>query len=351
MLDVNEFAVEDVTTIEPGPKDVVVRIGASGVCHSDVSVLNGDAGMPPPAVLGHEGAGTVEWVGPEVSRVKVGDRVIAALSPLCGVCWYCRRNETHLCKRGGAVTRGPRVTRAGGETLSCLAGLGTFANSMTVHEWSLVPVQTDLPFEQLALIGCGVTTGLGAVLNTAEAGPGDTVAIIGCGGVGMAAIQGAKIAGASRVIAIDPVAAKREAALVLGASDAVDPTAADPVAQVKDLTKGIGVDIAVDAVGASALIEQAIGMTRRGGKTVLVGAPRYDVEVSFRATAFILDDRALLGSYYGSTRALRDFPRYIELIESGRLDLSSMVSKRISLDEVGEALTSPAGDTIRHVIV
>ena len=351
MSGVDEFAVEDVSVLDPGPRDVVVEIGASGVCHSDVSVLNGDAGYPAPVVLGHEGAGTVTWVGNEVSRVAVGDRVIASLSPVCGTCWYCRRNETHLCSGAGRSMRVPRMERGDGTPLTGLAGLGTFAEAMTTSEWSLVPVRTDLPVEQLALLGCGVTTGLGAVLNTADPKPGDTVAVIGCGGVGMAAIQGARIAGAGRVIAIDPVAAKRDAARALGASDGIDPEAADPVEQVRELTRGRGVDIAIDAVGAPALIEQALAMTRRGGTTVLVGAPRYDATVTLVPMSLIMDNRSIRGSYYGSTRALRDFPRYIELIESGRLDVSSMVSHRIRLDDVGEALAAPVGDAIRHVVV
>jgi S-(hydroxymethyl)glutathione dehydrogenase/alcohol dehydrogenase len=167
----------------------------------------------------------------------------------------------------------------------------------------------------------------------------------------MAAIQGARIAGAGRVIAIDPVAAKREAARALGASDVVDPETADPVEQVRELTRGKGVDIAIDAVGAAVLIEQAAKMTRRGGTTVLVGAPRHDATVTISPMSLIMDNRSIRGSYYGSTRALRDFPRYIELIESGRLDVSSMVSRRISLGEVGDALRAPAGDAIRHVVV
>jgi S-(hydroxymethyl)glutathione dehydrogenase/alcohol dehydrogenase len=351
MSGVDEFAVEDVTVLDPGPRDVVVEIGASGVCHSDVSVLTGDAGLPPPVVLGHEGAGTVTWAGAEVTRVQVGDRVIASLSPVCGTCWYCRRNETHLCSGAGRAMRVPRMERNDGTPLTGLAGLGTFAEAMTTSQWSVVPVQTDLPFDQLALLGCGVSTGLGAVLNSADPKPGDTFAVIGCGGVGMAAIQGARIAGASRIIAIDPIAAKREAALALGASDAIDPGAADPVEQVRALTSRRGVDVAIDAVGAPALIEQAAGMTRRGGTTVLVGAPRYDATVTISPMSLIMENRSIRGSYYGSTRALRDFPRYVELIESGRLDVSSMVSRRISLEEVGDALHASAGDAIRHVVV
>lgn len=351
MTGVDILEIEEVTMLDPGPRDVIVHIEASGVCHSDLSVLRGDAPLPPPVVLGHEGAGTVEWVGSEVGRVKVGDRVVASLGPTCGACWHCRRNETHLCEESFTLALSPRIARSDGTSVPGLAGLGTFAEAMTVSEWSLVPVETDIPFEELALLGCGVTTGLGAVLNTAQPSPGDTVCVIGCGGVGMAAIQGARIAGAGRVIAVDPVATKRTVALQLGASDVVDPADGDPVAQVRDLTRGRGVDVAVEAVGSTALIEQAAAMTRRGGTTVLVGAPRYDATVTYSPLSLIIDDRSLRGSHYGDTRALRDFPRYIEMIETGRLDISSMVSRRITLDELSGVLAQPSEDAIRHVIV
>jgi S-(hydroxymethyl)glutathione dehydrogenase/alcohol dehydrogenase len=343
-------SIEDVIAVEPGPGDVVVRVGASGVCHSDLSVLNGTLPVPPPMVLGHEGAGTVEWVGSEVTRVRLGDRVIASLTPVCGSCWHCIRGETHLCEAGSAFGRVTRVHRHDGSTAPALSGLGTFVDVMTTSEFALVPVRTDLPDEQLALIGCGVTTGVGAALNTAKVFPGATVAVIGCGGVGTAVIQGARIAGAARIVAIDPVAAKRAAALGFGATDAVDP-ADDPVEQVKALTDGRGVDFAFEVVGAEALMQQAMGMTRRGGTTVLVGVPRFDAALAIPVFPLILADRTIKGSYYGSAQALRDFPRFIALIESGRLDLGSMVSQRLPLDRLEDAFeTMRTGDAIRSVI-
>jgi S-(hydroxymethyl)glutathione dehydrogenase/alcohol dehydrogenase len=303
-------------------------------------------------VLGHEGAGTVEWVGSEVTRAKVGDRVIASLAPVCGSCWHCARQETHLCEGGAGLTPRQRVERSDGTTAIGLAGLGTFADSMTVNEWSLVPVHTDVPDEELALIGCGVTTGLGAALNTADIAPGDTVAVIGCGGVGIAAIQGAHLAGAGRIIAIDPVASKREAAVRFGATDTVEPSADGAVEQVMALTGGRGVDHAFEVVGVQALIEQAMAMTRRGGTTIFVGVPKYDVSVGVGVLPFIFGDRTIKGSFYGSAQALRDFPRFIGLIESGRLDLGSMVSQRLPLDRLDDAFASMvSGDAIRSVIV
>ncbi|MCU1372936.1 MAG: Alcohol dehydrogenase zinc-binding domain protein [Actinomycetia bacterium] len=343
-------SIEDVTPVDPGPGDVVVRIGASGVCHSDLSVLNGTLPVPPPVVLGHEGAGTVEWVGKDVSRVRVGDRVIASLTPVCGSCWHCVRGESHLCEAGSALGSVTRVHRHDGSTANALSGLGTFADVMTSSQFALVPVHTDLPDEQLALIGCGVTTGVGAALNTAQVFPGATVAVIGCGGVGTAVIQGARIAGAARIMAIDPVAAKREAALGFGATDALDPSD-DPVEQVKALTGGRGVDFAFEVVGFEGLMQQAVGMTRRGGTTVLVGVPRYDVALAVPVLPFILTDRTIKGSYYGSAQALRDFPRFIGLIESGRLDLGSMVSQRLPLDRLEDAFESMrSGSAIRSVV-
>jgi S-(hydroxymethyl)glutathione dehydrogenase/alcohol dehydrogenase len=289
-------------------------------------------------------------VGSEVTRVRVGDRVIASLTPVCGSCWHCVRGETHLCEAGSALGRVTRVHRHDGSTAHALSGLGTFADVMTTSEFALVPVRTDLPDEQLALIGCGVTTGVGAALNTAQVFPGATVAVIGCGGVGTAVIQGARIAGAARILAIDPVAAKREAALGFGATDALDP-ADDPVEQVKDLTDGRGVDFAFEVVGVEALMQQATAMTRRGGTTVLVGVPRFDATLAVPVFPLILADRTIKGSYYGSAQALRDFPRFIALIESGRLDLGSMVSQRLPLDRLEDAFeTMRSGSAIRSVV-
>jgi S-(hydroxymethyl)glutathione dehydrogenase/alcohol dehydrogenase len=347
-----DLSVEDVTPLDPGPRDVVVRVDASGVCHSDLSVIDGKLPVPPPLILGHEGAGTVEWIGAAVNRVKPGDRVILSLTPVCGTCWFCLRQETHLCELGSGVTRTPRVHRHDGSECGGLSGLGTFADVITVHEASCIPVQTDLPAEQLALIGCGITTGVGAALNTAEVRAGDTVAVIGCGGVGQSVLQGARIAGASQIIAIDPVALKRDAAAHFGATDTIDPTDGDPVEQVLARTAGRGVDFAFEVVGHHDLIQQALGMTRRGGTTVLVGVPHYSTTVAVPVMPLIISDRTIKGSYYGSAQATRDFPRFIQLIETGRLDLGTMVSRRLALDEVNEAFRAmQSGEVLRSVLV
>jgi S-(hydroxymethyl)glutathione dehydrogenase/alcohol dehydrogenase len=347
-----ELVVEDVDLVDPGPRDVIVSIEASGVCHSDLSVLEGHTGGRPPMVLGHEGAAVVEWVGSEVSRVTVGQRVVLSLMPVCGVCWHCLRQETHLCELGGALFLAPRIKRGDGSEANALMGLGTFAETALVNEASCVPVETDLPSEQLALIGCGVTTGLGAVFNTAKVGPGATVAVIGSGGVGSSVVQGARISGAAHLIVVDPERSKRDAALAFGATDVVDPADGDSVEQVLALTSGRGVDFAFEAVGSPALITQAMAMTRRGGTTVLVGLPDHHAELTMPVVPLILQDRTIKGSYYGSARSTRDIPKFVDLIEQGRLDLGSMITRRFDLDHVNDAFTAMrTRQAIRSVIV
>lgn len=346
-----ELSVEDVTPADPGPRDVVVRIGASGVCHSDVSVTNGTLPLPPPCILGHEGTGIVEWVGPEVSTVAVGDRVVASFVPACGSCFFCLHGQTNLCELTNQIAFSPKAIRSDGSMAIALTALGTFADQMTVHEASVVKIDTDLPDEQLALIGCGVTTGVGAALNTARIEPGSTVAVIGCGGVGQAVIQGARIAGASRIFAIDPVKMKRKAAEQLGATDLVDPAAGDPVGQVHAATGGRGADYAFEVIGLPETINQAWATARRGGTVVVVGMPRADSQVTLGGFGLFYEEKKLLGCVYGSAQVRRDFPRFVGLVETGRLDLADMVSRTIGLDDVNDAFRAmQAGEVIRSVI-
>jgi S-(hydroxymethyl)glutathione dehydrogenase/alcohol dehydrogenase len=346
------LVVEEVNLPEPGPRDVVVDVSASGVCHSDLSVINGTLPFPPPCILGHEGAGIVEHVGEHVTSLKKGDRVIASFVPACGSCWYCLHDRTNLCDDAFVAAMAPKGTRQDGTPVTGMTGLGTFAEAMTVAEAAVVKVETDLPDEQLALIGCGVTTGVGAALNTAQVEPGSSVAVIGCGGVGQAVIQGARIAGAARIFAIDPVELKRKTAEQLGATDLVDPAQGDPVEQVKTLTGGRGADYAFEVIGLPDTILQAWNTARRGGTVVVVGAPRMDANVTFPAFPLFYDEKRLLGCVYGSAQVKRDFHRFIALTETGRLDLGSMVSRRISLDEINDAFRAmQAGEVIRSVIV
>jgi S-(hydroxymethyl)glutathione dehydrogenase/alcohol dehydrogenase len=345
------LSVEDVSAIDPGPRDVVVRVTASGLCHSDLSVINGTLPMPPPCILGHEGAGIVDAVGSEVNRVKVGDRVIGSFIPACGHCWFCLNDQSNLCENTYTVMATPRVKRSDGTMLPTMTGLGTFADTMTCAEMSLVKVETDLPDDQLALIGCGVTTGVGAALNTAKVEPGSTVVVIGCGGVGQAVIQGARIAGAARIMAVDPVALKRDTALKLGATDAIDPADGDVVEQVQALTSGRGADYAFEVIGVPDLITQAFNCVRSGGTAVAVGVPRFDSSVSLPTFPLVLSEKRLLGCVYGSAQVRRDFPKLIGLVETGRLDIGDMVSRTISLDEINEGFDAmKSGEVIRSVI-
>lgn len=336
----------------PGPQDVVVKIGASGVCHSDLSVVHGYVPLPPPTILGHEGTGTIEEVGAEVTSVKKGDRVIAAFTPACGACYWCLNDESNLCEHSFAFGMVPRAKRSDGSMSMTFTGLGTFSDVMTVNQASVIKVESDLPDEQLALIGCGVTTGVGAALNTAQIKPGSTVAVIGCGGVGQAVIQGARIAGASRIIAVDPVELKRKTAEQQGATDLVDPGAGDSVSQVQGLTSGRGVDYAFEVIGLPETVVQAYSMARRGGTAVVVGMPRMDSQVTLPGFQLFYDEKKLLGCVYGSAQVKRDFQRLIGLIETGRLDVGSMVTARIGLDDVNDAFRAmEAGEVIRSVIV
>jgi len=345
------LSVEEVTPLDPGPGDVIVRIAASGVCHSDLSVINGTlpAGR---VVLGHEGAGVVEKVGADITDLAVGDRVIGSFIPACGVCWYCLHDQSNLCEHTYNVMFVPRVRRADGEEMVSMTGLGTFAEMMTVQRMSVVKVDTDLPDEQLALIGCGVTTGVGAALNTARVEPGSIVAVIGCGGVGQAVIQGARIAGAARIIAVDPVALKREAALHNGATHVVDPSGdADPVAAVRGLSGGRGADYAFEVIGTAATVRQAVDSTRPGGTAVMVGVPKLGTDVSIPAMT-VLEEKKILGCVYGGAQVRRDFPRLISLVEHGKLDVGGMVTRTMHLHEVNDAIKAMQdGEVIRSVLV
>jgi S-(hydroxymethyl)glutathione dehydrogenase/alcohol dehydrogenase len=345
------MVIEEINTAPMGTRDVLVHIDASGVCHSDLSMWNGSLPLPPPAILGHEGAGTVLAVGNDVSRVAVGDRVIASFVPACGNCFFCLRDQSQLCEQMGATSMVSKGHRHDGASVIGMSGLGTFADEMTVDESMLVKVETDLPSEELALIGCGITTGVGAALNTARVQPGSTVTVIGCGGVGQSVLQGARIAGASRIFAVDPVEMKRKTAEQFGATDLIDPAEGDPVEQVRALTGGRGTDYAFEVIGLPETIMQAYQVARRGGAAIVVGMSRFDAQVTFPAMSLFADNKQLLGCMYGSAQVRRDFPRFVQLVETGRLDIGTMVSRRIKLDEVNDAFRAmEAGEVIRSVI-
>jgi len=346
------LVMEDLPVPDIGPQDVLVRVTASGICHTDLNVINGLSPLPLPIVPGHEGCGVVEEIGSEVRRVRVGDRVLASVTPACGNCWWCLNGMSNHCELNPVVKAALRFELRTGQRIAAVCGCGTFAEAMVVHEASVVRVQTDLADEQLALLGCGVTTGLGAALNTAAVIPGSSVAVIGCGGVGRSVIQGARIAGASVLIAIDPAPGRREASVRVGATHTVDPAAANPVEQVRALTEGRGADFSFEVVGRPELMVQAFDMARAEGTVTLMGMPAVGDTLTLPAIQAVFSGKRLAGSVVGGSQILRDFPRFIRLAEAGQLDLGSMISQRIKLDEIndGIALLTRA-EGVRTVIV
>jgi S-(hydroxymethyl)glutathione dehydrogenase/alcohol dehydrogenase len=346
------LVVEDLPVPAVGSRDVLVRIAASGICHTDITVINGLSALKLPIVPGHEACGTVEEVGREVRRVQPGDRVLASVSPACGACWWCINGMSNHCDVGPRAHAAVRFHLQNGEDARAVCGCGTFAEAMVVDEASVVAVDTTLPDDQLALLGCGVTTGLGAALNTAGVTPGSSVAVIGCGGVGQSVVQGARIAGASTIIAIDLASARRQASLAVGATHALDPGDGNPVEQVRALTGGRGADFTFEVVGRPELMTQAFDMARVEGTVTLVGMPPAGAELTLPATQAVFSGKRVAGSAVGGSQILRDFPRFIRLAEMGQLRLESMVSHRISLDQVNEGIDMlNRADGIRTIIV
>jgi S-(hydroxymethyl)glutathione dehydrogenase/alcohol dehydrogenase len=334
------LVVEDVPVPAVGPRDVLVRIAASGICHTDLNVIEGRSALPLPIVPGHEACGTVEEVGREVRRVRTGDRVLASVSPACGSCWWCINGMSNHCVLGPTVRTTLRFELPDGRRAPAVCGCGSFAEAMVVDEASLVPVETALSDEQLALLGCGVTTGLGAALITAGVTAGSSVAVIGCGGVGQSVVQGARIAGAATIVAIDPSAERREASLRAGATHVVDPAGADPVEAVRALTSGRGADYSFEVVGRPELMAQAHEMARVAGTVTLVGMPATTDTLALPAISAVFSGKRLLGSVVGGAQILRDFPRFVRLAESGKLDVESLVSRRIGLAEINDGIES-----------
>jgi S-(hydroxymethyl)glutathione dehydrogenase/alcohol dehydrogenase len=350
---VNEAPViEELTLRAPGPSEVKVRLAASGICHSDLSIIDG--GMPAmlPCSLGHEGAGIVTGIGSAVTAVKKGDRVALTWNVACRTCFHCLRGESYLCPSGmGYIYDAPYAEGPHGPVWFAL-GAGTLAEETIVPADALIPLPDELPLDLAALLGCGVTTGVGAVLRTAQVRPGETVVVIGCGGVGLAAIQGARLAGASRIIAADRVAGQLETATRNGATDVVDTSAVDLPTAVRELTAGIGADHAIEVVGKPEAILAAYGSARRGGIVTLVGAGRYDETVTFPALSLMADSKQIRGSVYGETDATRDLPVLADHAVRGTLDLAALVTERIRLDEVNAAFASmAAGDGARRVVI
>jgi S-(hydroxymethyl)glutathione dehydrogenase/alcohol dehydrogenase len=341
---------DDVQVIGPGPGEVRIRVRAAGVCHSDLSARDGGLPQPVPAVLGHEAAGDVLDVGEGVDDLAPGDRVIVNWLPACGACPSCARGEPYLCM--AHVMMGyvqPRFL-AGDLPVFGMAGCGAFAEEMVVPRPGAVKIGDDVPYEVAAIVGCGVMTGVGSVVNTAQVRPGSSVVVIGCGGVGISAIQGARLAGAELIVAVDTVVAKHEVARRFGATHAVRP---DDLSELStQVTGGEGFDYAFDVVAAPATLRAAWVAARRGGAVVVVGAGRAELQVDFSPFELLFEGKRILSSLYGNADAQRDFPRLLDFWRAGQLDLAGMISHRLGLDEVDDALRALGrGDVIRQVVI
>lgn len=351
--DKNRYGVETVNLDPPKSGEVLVKIKACGVCRSDHSIISGIIPQPFPAVIGHEGAGIVEQVGEGVTVVRPGDHVVLSFVPSCGECFYCRRAQPFLCNVSppdGKMFDGTTRLHRDGERLFNMSFLGSMAEYAVVPAACVVAVDRTVPFKAAALVGCGVMTGVGAVINTAQVRPGSTVAVFGCGGVGLAAIQGARIAGALTVIAVDVSAEKAEFAKTFGATHAV--TGKDPAAEIMALTGGMGVDYAFEVVGLGKLVELAFKVTRRGGTTVVVGVGNKDDRYSFNSLILPFTAKTIKGSMYGSTNFKVDFPMLLALYQGGKLDLDRMVTRTYTIDEVEHAFEDmEAGRNARGVIL
>jgi S-(hydroxymethyl)glutathione dehydrogenase/alcohol dehydrogenase len=347
------LVVEELELDPPKAGEVLVRMAASGVCHSDLHVVQGIHPTALPAVLGHEGAGVVEEVGSGVSNVEPGDHVMLSWLPYCGRCRQCARGTPNRCENvawyDSTMEDGTCRFHLDGRPIHHY-NTSSFAERSVVPAQTAIPVDAALPLAELALMGCAVMTGVGAVLHTARVRPGDSVAVVGCGGGGLNVVQGARIAGAGTIVAVDVVPEKLELARELGATHAVDASSADPVEAVRDLTGG-GADHAFEALGRPQTIETTLQLTGRGGQAVLIGMAPPDARIPFDALTATLEERSVRGSWYGSCVPLRDFPLLVDLYRDGRLRLDALIS-RISLDGVNDAFARmAAGEGARSVIV
>jgi S-(hydroxymethyl)glutathione dehydrogenase/alcohol dehydrogenase len=345
--------IEQLTISKPQAHEVLIRTAACGLCHSDLHFIEGTYPHALPAVPGHEAAGIVEAVGSEVRTVKVGDAVVTCLSAFCGHCEFCVTGRMSLCL-GGDTRRKPgeepRISRPDGSPVAQMLNLSAYAEMMLIHEHACVRIDPDMPLDRASVIGCAVTTGAGTIFNACKVTPGETVAVIGCGGVGLATINAAKIAGAGRIIACDPIPEKRALALKLGATDVVDALADDAAAQVLALTKG-GVDHAIEAVGRPASGELAVKSLKRGGTATILGMMPLQHSVGLSAMD-LLSGKKLQGAIMGGNRFPVDIPRLVDFYLRGQLDLDSIIAERIPLEAINEGFeTMKKGDSARSVIV
>ncbi|MCH8238503.1 MAG: Zn-dependent alcohol dehydrogenase [Proteobacteria bacterium] len=342
---------------DPGPGEVRIQMVAGGVCHSDLHVMTGHLNAPLPAILGHEGAGIVADVGAGVSSVKPGDHVIPLWRLSCGECEYCTGNRPALCAAGteirwsGHLADGTSRFRFNGQEIKHFAGVSSFSNYTVVPEKAVLKIPHDLPLELAALIGCAVITGVGAVVNAAQVKPGRTVAVFGTGGVGINVVQGAALAGAGKIIAVDLLESRLEHAKNFGATHTLNPSAGDPVARIRDLTGGRGVDYAFEVVGLPVTMRQAYDCLAKRGVAMVVGITPTTAEVSVPSLSLVYEERVLTGSLYGSAAPKTDIPRLIDLYRAGRLKLDELLTRSYPLEEINQAYDAlKSGETLRSVV-
>jgi S-(hydroxymethyl)glutathione dehydrogenase/alcohol dehydrogenase len=350
------LVIEQVQLDDPGPNEVLVKMAASGVCRSDLHVMKGEWPSPFPIVLGHEASGRVEAVGANVTRVKPGDPIVLSFAPNCGYCSYCATGKPHLCETMRAVENGKlpgnhtRLSK-NGEPIYHFGRTASFAEYSVIHESSAVPIGPETSLDLAALVGCAVTTGVGAVLNSAQVPPGSTVAVIGCGGVGLNVIQGARVVNAARIIAVDISQEKLEFAERFGATDTIDAREENPVRAIRKLTNG-GVDFAFEVLGSGPTIRTAFDAIRSGGTAVVVGMGANGEDAPIDSRLISAQEKTLKGSFYGSARTSVDMPRYLALAQAGKLDIDSLVTRRYPLEEINEAYDAlDRGEVGRGLII
>jgi alcohol dehydrogenase len=351
------LAIEDIELAPPGPDEVLIRIAAAGLCHSDLSVINGDRPRPMPMALGHEAAGVVEQLGAGVTDLQVGDHVVVVFVPSCGHCAPCAEGRPALCEPGaaangaGTLLSGARRLSLKGDPINHHLGCSVFAEYATVSRRSVVKIDPTVPLDEAALFGCAVLTGVGAVVNTAQVRVGASVAVIGLGGVGLAALIGAQAAGARQIIAVDLSDAKLEQARSLGATHTVNAAREDAVEHIRSLSAG-GVEFAFEFAGSIRALDLAYSITRRGGSTVTAGLPPSSARWPLPAVSLVAEERTVKGSYIGTCVPSRDIPRFIDLYKQGRLPVDKLLTGRLRLDEINRGFDLlHEGKAIRQVVV
>jgi NDMA-dependent alcohol dehydrogenase len=351
-LEIREVDVQD-----PGPGEVRIQMAAGGVCHSDLHVMKGDLKAPLPAILGHEGAGVVADVGAGVTDVKPGDHVIPLWRLSCGECEYCSAGRAALCAAGteirwsGRLPDGTTRFKLDGEEIKHFAGVSSFSNYTVVPEKAVLKIPDDIPLDRAALLGCAVITGVGAAINAAEVKPGRTVAVFGTGGVGVNVVQGAALAGAEKIIAVDLLDSRLEEAKRFGATHAVNGSDGDPVAQIRDITGGRGVDYSFEVIGLPLTMRQAYDCLAKRGVAMLVGITPTTAEVSIPALSLVYEERVLTGSLYGSAAPRIEIPRLIDLYRTGNLMLDELLTRTYPIEEINQAYSDlESGATLRSVV-